>query len=184
MYIIKFAGCDRLFDLGDAAHNGNKVNICHQWEPAPHQRWKFERLSDDAGEEEQRLPREIAERDQQLAAKDQRLATKDQQLADKTLQLAEVVERLKSKEQELNRLHDLGSCGEASGRYTCRDALSQANDTIRDRDIELLKLQNQMLREKMENDAYKQQRETGELREKVEKLEQLVTQVGVASLWK
>ncbi|KAG8740050.1 hypothetical protein FRC10_004808 [Ceratobasidium sp. 414] len=111
-----------------------------------------------------------------------RLVTQSQEAAlvlqSTQAQLAEVTERLKSKDQELDRLrrNDLRPCGEPSGKHACRDALSQANDTIRDRDIELLKLQNQMLREKMENEAYRQQLETRELRENMAKLEQLVAQ--------
>ncbi|KAG8705830.1 hypothetical protein FRC08_001421 [Ceratobasidium sp. 394] len=223
VYLIKFAGCDRMFDLEKCgtANNGGKVTLCQQWGSVPHQRWKLERLSDDTGEEYQHFPREIAEKDQRLAAKDQQLAAQDQQLADKTRQIAdkntrladkdhqltqmaeqleiqgqqlaqansslqstqieltEVVERLRSKEQELDRLqrNDQGSGGEPLGGYASRDALSQANDMIRDRDIELLKLQNQMLREKIENETSRQRRETGELREKVVNLERLVTQL-------
>ncbi|KAG9081688.1 hypothetical protein FRC06_005450, partial [Ceratobasidium sp. 370] len=222
VYLIKFAGCNRMFDLdkNGAAHNGNRVTLCQQVGSVPHQRWKFERLNDDTGEEDQRISREIAERDQRLAAMDQQLATQGQQLADKTrqivdknaqlthkdhqlarmaeqlaiqgqeiaqvnsslrstqAQMAEVTERLRSKEEELDRLrrNDPGSGGEPSGRHAFRDALSQANDSIRDRDIELLKLQNQMLREKVDNEAYRQQREIRDLRENMVKLEQLVAQ--------
>ncbi|KAG8700002.1 hypothetical protein FRC08_004985 [Ceratobasidium sp. 394] len=217
VYIIKFAGCDRVFDLcGGEAHNGNRVILHHQWESEPHQKWKLERLNDDAGEEDQWLIREIAERDQQLADKTRQLVDKDTQLMDKDhqltqmverlatqsqeaalvssspqltqAQLAEVAERLKSNGQEVDRLQRDNLCayGKPSGKYTFRDALSQANDTIRDRDIELLKLQNRMLRDELENEASIRQRETGELRENVAKLEQWVVQLsqGIASQMK
>ncbi|KAG8686559.1 hypothetical protein FRC08_012451 [Ceratobasidium sp. 394] len=164
-------------------------------------------LSKEIAAQDQRLAakdQELAAQDQQLADKTRQIANKDTQLADKDYQLmqvterlaqvnsslqstqaqlGEVAERLRSKEQEFDRLkrHELCACGEPSGRHTFRDALSQANDTIRDRDIELLKLQNQLLREKVENETSKQQRENRELRENMAKLEQLVAQVSIIS---
>ncbi|KAG8740051.1 hypothetical protein FRC10_004809 [Ceratobasidium sp. 414] len=148
--------------------------------------------SDDTGEEDQRLSREIALKDRSLAEKDKQLALRDQQLADKNRELAdknkqlseseraskgskinwrEVTECLAAKDQELEQLrrNDPGSSSRAGD--TSGGAPGQADDTIRDRDSELLERQTRRLDEGPEDDTSKQQREIAELREMVMNLQ-------------
>ncbi|KAG8683636.1 hypothetical protein FRC09_015946 [Ceratobasidium sp. 395] len=200
--------------LATSENGAGTITLCQYVENVVHQRWRFERLSDDDGGEEQRLTRELIEKDQLLAVKDRQLASNELQMANKDAQLlvkhrelmetagqlaaqsqqsdqleesllrtqaqlTEATERLASKDQEIDRLRctDLASSGESERRRALQDALSRANDAVRDRDIELLKLQNQMLREKVdriENGASDQRRETEELRETVKRLEHLL----------
>ncbi|KAG8692396.1 hypothetical protein FRC09_011219 [Ceratobasidium sp. 395] len=79
-YMIRFRDYDRVLDLDGwgAGYNGNHVHMSPHLEWMPHRSWKFERLSDVPGEEDQRLHKQIAERDQQLAEKDQQLINREQ----------------------------------------------------------------------------------------------------------
>ncbi|KAG8750698.1 hypothetical protein FRC12_012760 [Ceratobasidium sp. 428] len=159
------------------------------------------------------MERQLADKEAQLVNKGLQLASKDAQLGDKhrelmemaekfamesqrvkrlnadlqstQARLTEATERLASKDQEVDRLRYtvLASSGE-SERRDLQDALGRAQEAARDRDIELLKLQNQMLREKMdkvETGVSEQRRETEELRETVRNLEHFLMQVSTAS---
>jgi len=71
-------------------------------------RWKFERLSDDTGDQDEQIRREIVSKDEQLASKDQQIAEKtqlvgqkDEQLAQKDQQLVEQARQLANQSEQL-----------------------------------------------------------------------------------
>ncbi|QRW12492.1 ricin-type beta-trefoil lectin domain protein [Ceratobasidium sp. AG-Ba] len=164
LYIIKFAGCDRIFDLSDwgSARNGTKVYLCMQLEWMAHRRWKFERFGDDTGEDHHKLLSQIKDKNQELLSRDQRItelaATITTQVSQMN-QLNETNRQLQVKldqaqehaagiERELAKLRaDHSNCHKAStDRTSMQEALDRAHNQIRDRDIEILKQQLQSMR--------------------------------------
>ncbi|KAF8608035.1 hypothetical protein BDV93DRAFT_551902 [Ceratobasidium sp. AG-I] len=68
-------------DRWGAGHNGNHIHAYPQDHWVPHKRWRFERLSDDTGEDGWQLRKEVDQKNKQLAELADRLAKKDEELA-------------------------------------------------------------------------------------------------------
>ncbi|KAF8608034.1 hypothetical protein BDV93DRAFT_519107 [Ceratobasidium sp. AG-I] len=86
MYIIKCAGIDRVIELDKCGsrHNGNNLQLLSQDNWVSYKRWRFERLSDETGDEAGELRSQLGEMRQQLASKDQELAQTQSQLFEKS----------------------------------------------------------------------------------------------------
>ncbi|KAG8740049.1 hypothetical protein FRC10_004807 [Ceratobasidium sp. 414] len=207
-YMIRFRDYNRVLDLDGwgAGYNGNRVHMSPQLEWMPHRSWRFERLGNEPGEANQRLHVQIAERDQRLVEKDQQLADKDRQLAELAARLA-VLEQEQAQTgkadqqveiwaaeatgiprnggQELPRCKSGGTGEDSVDQSTllaqAQEALRSANETIRDRDITILTLRNQLLGERMEHETTRQAKEIQALREKVASIEQVLEQVSTDS---
>ncbi|KAG9127904.1 hypothetical protein FRC07_007750 [Ceratobasidium sp. 392] len=177
----------RVLDLDGwgAGYNGNHVHMTPQLEWMPHRSWRFERLGDEPGEENLRLHKQIAERDQQLVERDQQLAVRNRRLAELEQQLAQtdrhgqttgvgVTEEAKRPIQ-LHRRDSSNSDRELVDQSTLleqtQEALRRANETIRDRDITILTLRNELLSERTGHETSRQAREIADLRKKVESIE-------------
>ncbi|KAG9090924.1 hypothetical protein FS749_000194 [Ceratobasidium sp. UAMH 11750] len=191
MYIIKHAGCDRVIDLDDwgKAHDGNGLHTFPQGGWLACKRWRFERLSDDTGEEEQKLSKElqskntqVAEKDRriqeqgvqlaekggQLAERDRQLAERDQQLAEKDSQLAQMKERLASQGGELSRVKlDLAQKSEL---------LLQTQDALRRAGESLAAQGNESLRDEVRSMNHRLEKAEN-LQERLETLEKMFAEV-------
>jgi chromosome segregation ATPase len=129
--------------------------------------------SDNTGEEDQRLSREIASKNQQLKDWDARLADKDRQLT-------EITGRLSSRDQKLARIkNDLAE--KSTLLRETQDALRQASESIASRDAELLRVQAQTKHDRLESDLARQKDEMTNMREKMESFERLFSQVSTSS---
>ncbi|KAG9074432.1 hypothetical protein FRC06_010702 [Ceratobasidium sp. 370] len=97
MYIIKQADANRIIDLNKwgSEENGTELFADPQPHWVPQQRWRFEFLSDDTGEEGQRLSKEIQLKDKQISEKDEELARIKKELAEKSAQLNQTQDALR-----------------------------------------------------------------------------------------
>ncbi|KAG8774872.1 hypothetical protein FRC12_001780 [Ceratobasidium sp. 428] len=85
MYIIKQAGCDRVVDLdgfGDA-RDGNEVTPIYSFG-----RWRFEHLSDETGEENEDILKQLQTKSKEVEEKDNELAWLRKQLTSQAEELA------------------------------------------------------------------------------------------------
>ncbi|QRV83846.1 ricin-type beta-trefoil lectin domain protein [Ceratobasidium sp. AG-Ba] len=125
----------------------------------PHRSWKFERLGHEPRAEDQRLHKQIAERDHKIAEKDQQLAEKDRRLVELEARIEALERADDDAERPSQRLSpndvpitvdkdDHQSIEHAQGISNLQEALCRANDTIRDREITIITLQNQLLLQK------------------------------------
>ncbi|QRV97950.1 ricin-type beta-trefoil lectin domain protein [Ceratobasidium sp. AG-Ba] len=145
----------------------------------PHRSWKFERLGHEPRAEDQRLHKQIAERDHKIAEKDQQLAEKDRRL----VELEARIEALKREDDDAEQpsqrpspnevpttvdQDDHQSIEHAEDISNLQEALRRANDTIREREITIITLQNQLLlREKVDDET----RDVRDLRNRVAAME-------------
>lgn len=180
MYIMKCGDVNLVIDLDNygAGNNGNHLHVWPQDHWVPQKRWRFERLSDDTGDEEYRLKKEVAEKNEQLAEKVRQLASKDkditskgQQLAEKAQVEAELTARLAKKDQELARIQQELSEKSALLEQT-QNALHQAEASLKSRDLEP-EIESSSLKDELSQ----QQKETANLREKMERFERLFSQM-------
>jgi len=158
MYILKCGDVDLVIDLDDygAGHNGNHIHAYAQEHWVPQKRWRLERLSDETGDDEWRLTKEVAEKNEQLVSKDQQLTTKIDELASKERhiiemdkQTAELSEQLASKDEELAHV---------------RQELVEKSALL------------EQSRRNLEDKALQQQKENAGLHEKIERVERLLAQ--------
>ncbi|KAG9075191.1 hypothetical protein FRC06_010231, partial [Ceratobasidium sp. 370] len=142
-----------------------------------HRRWSFERLSDDSGEEEPRLRREIDSKNQQISNLNQQLAENKRQLldrekqgADKDRQIAQITERLVAQEQELAQVKsDLAQ--KLAMLIETQEALRLANEPIESQRAEVVRIQTENANDRLERDLAQQKEETDNLRNKMENFE-------------
>ncbi|KAF8608036.1 hypothetical protein BDV93DRAFT_541431 [Ceratobasidium sp. AG-I] len=177
---MKCGDVDLVIDLDDygAGHNGNHIHAYAQEHWVPQKRWRLERISDETGDEEWRLKQEAIQKNKQLASKDQQLASNAEQLASKDRCIAEkdklaveLTERLASKDRELARVKQELSEKSALLEQT-RRAPRQEVVTLKSRDSDR-NLKDRNLEEKLSQ----QQKETVGLREKMERVERLLSQM-------
>jgi hypothetical protein len=126
--------------------------------------------------------RQMAEMTERLAKQDQELARMDQDNRDKGIRIEDMTKQLGVQTEELCQLRrDIAVRDDPTERSALlvqtQEALRRANDLIKDRDIELLKLQNQMLRDRLESEASRRQRDSADVGEKMANLERLFNQV-------
>lgn len=160
MYILRSGDVNLVIDLDDygAKHNGNHLHTYAQEHWVPQKRWRLERLSDDTGEEEGRLRKEVA-------GKKQELVEKDKLVADLTKKLA-------TKDQELVRirkdLSERSALLEQTQGALCQALKSQA-------------MEPDIRHSQMGDELAQQQKETANLREKMERFERLFSQMNMES---
>ncbi|KAG8734943.1 hypothetical protein FRC10_011166 [Ceratobasidium sp. 414] len=104
MYIMKQADANRIIDLTGAGSKEDGTELFADPQPhwVPQQRWRFEFLrsirskfgSDDTGEEEQRLSKEIQLKDKQISEKDEELARIKKELAARSMLLDQTQDAL------------------------------------------------------------------------------------------
>jgi len=153
MYIMKSGDVDLVIDLDNygAAHNGNHLHTYAQEHWVPQKRWRLERLSDDTGEEEGRLKKEVAAKNQELVGKDKLVADLTKQLSNKDRELARVRKEL----AEMSTLLE-----------QTQSALRQATEP-------------NIKQSRMGDELAQQQKETATLRDKMERFERLFSQMNV-----
>ncbi|KAF8608033.1 hypothetical protein BDV93DRAFT_519106 [Ceratobasidium sp. AG-I] len=110
-YVIQYGDADRVLDLHDAygpGRDGNEIHIWPRHELQTQKRWKFERISDDTGDEDaqpQQVPEDqtgqIALKDEEIARQARLLAEKEEQLAQKDQQLVEQATQLAAQSQQV-----------------------------------------------------------------------------------
>ncbi|KAG8783008.1 hypothetical protein FRC12_020214 [Ceratobasidium sp. 428] len=152
-YMIKLANNTGFaMDLRNwgASHNGNEAHLCPVRAQLDCQKWRFEHLSDDAGEEEGLVA--------DISLKNKQIEDYKSQLARKDAELVQLTERFTSQDQEL-------------------DMLRKANESLRAESIALLSAKLQSTSERLEHDLGQQKRETDILRENLASLEKRFSQM-------
>ncbi|KAG9087954.1 hypothetical protein FRC06_002283 [Ceratobasidium sp. 370] len=125
--------------------------------------------SDDTGEEEQKLGKDILSKDKQINEQKAQLAEKDNQLAQLTEQLA-------AKNQALTETnHDLAD--KSARLLETQDALRRAIESLAAQSAVLLPVELKKISDRLEQEQCQQKEETRNLRDKVEVLERQVSQL-------
>ncbi|KAG8692942.1 hypothetical protein FRC08_009438 [Ceratobasidium sp. 394] len=186
MYTIKYPDCDRVVDLHEGAgHDGNELHMHPQGGWLACKRWRFERLSDDTGEEEQKLIQELQSKSKQIDEKDRRiqeqnaqlterncsLAEKDQQLAEQGSQLVQMKERLATQEGEFNRV-TLDLAQKSALLLQTQDALRLAGESLVAHGNESLRAEVQRVIDRLEYETKRAEK----LQERLESLEQMLAE--------
>jgi len=181
-YLIQYAGNNRVLDLHWGwGNNGNEIHIWPAAGDNANKTWKFERLSDDTGEElppsfqEQadRLTQDLHTQTQNSARKDEKIASLEQELANQrreaeeenSRRLARVVDdrELAEKDAVIRQLRqEVKEKGEALSRA------SKENE-------EMSHLRNQQVQ--LQNELSQQQAETASLQGKMDRVEYLMTRM-------
>ncbi|KAF8602549.1 hypothetical protein BDV93DRAFT_557325 [Ceratobasidium sp. AG-I] len=131
-----------------ASHNGNEIDLCPVRDWLDCQKWRFEHLSDNTGDE---AVVEIASKNKQIEGYKSQLAAKD-------AQLAQLTECLVSQNKELV-------------------SLRQANDLLRTQSIISPPAKLQNTSEHLEHEWSQQKKEENSLRESLESLEKRFTEM-------
>ncbi|QRV97894.1 ricin-type beta-trefoil lectin domain protein [Ceratobasidium sp. AG-Ba] len=153
-YMIKLANNKGFaMDLRNwgASHDGNEVDLCPVRDWLDCQKWRFERLSDDTGEEDQKLRNDIT-------AKNKQLEDLKSQLTKKDAQVTQLTQRLSSQSQEL-------------------ETLRKANESLRNQSVISLSTKLQNTNKHFEKDMNQQKEETSSLRESLSNLEKRFAQM-------
>ncbi|KAG9125755.1 hypothetical protein FRC07_006337 [Ceratobasidium sp. 392] len=178
MYIIKQAGGGRAIDLDDwgKAHDGNTLHTQIQDDWLACKRWKFERLSDDTGEEEQKLLKDIESKNKQVAEQDEKIKEQAAQLNDKNNQLAELKARLASQDEELSKVKlDLNR--QSTLLVQTQDVLHRASESLATQGTDLLRTEVWDNQSRTNNELSQQKERQKKLQEKVEGLERMIAEV-------
>ncbi|KAF8607890.1 hypothetical protein BDV93DRAFT_603647 [Ceratobasidium sp. AG-I] len=163
-YIVQYADNNRVLDLHFGwASNGNEIHI---W-PADsngNKTWRFERISDDSGEE---LPEVFRKEGSRLK---QELDTKNQELV-------EMRKKLTEKDQSLVEKSSVLSRQEATIRQLEQDLKAKAEELaqVRQANSENLQLRSQQIQ--LQSELSQQQAETASLQGKMDRFEYLMAQM-------
>ncbi|KAG9127895.1 hypothetical protein FRC07_007741 [Ceratobasidium sp. 392] len=189
MYIIKRAGCDRVVDLDDwgKAHDGNTIHTHTQRQWLANKRWRFEHLSDDTGEEEQKLSKEIQSKNQQIAERDQKikeqcaqLDEKSYQVAEKDKQLAELKAQLASQSEELSMIK-LNFGRQSALLVQTQETLRRATETLATKGTDLLQTEAQDDQSHIKTELSQRKEKEEKLQERLESLERMVAEASTRS---
>ncbi|KAG9090517.1 hypothetical protein FS749_000494 [Ceratobasidium sp. UAMH 11750] len=185
IHTMKCGDNDNIIDLDDwgKGHDGNHMHLYRGGNWMVHRRWWFERLSDDSGEEEPRLRREIdsnkqqiSNLNQQLAEHKTQLADREKQLADKDSQIAQITERLTTQEQEVVQIKN-ELTQKLAMLIETQEALHRANESIESQRAEVARIQTESTNDQLGRDLAHQKEETDSLRNKMENFERLFSQM-------
>ncbi|KAG8774876.1 hypothetical protein FRC12_001784 [Ceratobasidium sp. 428] len=156
IYVIKQAGADRVLDLGGAgaAHDGNQIYTYPQRNWCAWRRWRFERLrsvvlnyaavtlkflySDDTGEREQKLFKEIQANNKRIEKHAQQIKEQNARLAEKDSLITELKAQLESRDNELDKVKfELDQKSTLAAQL--QDALRQASESLATQGRDLLR---------------------------------------------
>ncbi|KAG8767026.1 hypothetical protein FRC12_006488 [Ceratobasidium sp. 428] len=182
MYIIKGASVNRIIELDDngKAHDGNQLHMRTQDRGHACKRWRFERLSDDTGEEGQKLLRVIQGRNEHIKEQSAQLDERNRQIAENSKLLAQLKEQLESRGKELDKVKvELNQ--KSTLLLQTQDALRRASDSLATRNSESLRVEVQSIHSRLEGEQSQRKETEGKLEERVESLERMVAEVSIFS---
>ncbi|KAG8699149.1 hypothetical protein FRC08_005481 [Ceratobasidium sp. 394] len=182
---MKCGDNDNIIDLDGygKGHDGNRMHLYPHGNWLVYRRWWFERLSDDSGEEEPRLRREIDSKNQQISDLNQQLAENKKQLAnyekevtDKDRQNAQFTERLANQDQELAEIKS-ELTQKLAMLVETQEALRRANEPTESQRAEVAWIQTGNANGRLERHMAQQKEATDNLRDKMESFERLLSQM-------
>ncbi|KAG8694277.1 hypothetical protein FRC08_008589, partial [Ceratobasidium sp. 394] len=179
-YLIQYAGNNRVLDLHWGwGNNGNEIHIWPAVGENANKIWKFERLSDDAGEElpasfrerADRLTQDLDTQTQNLARKDEKIALLEQELAnlrreaeeENSPKLAKLMDDLAQKDVVIRQLRQ-----EVKEKDEALTRAGKENE-------EMSHLRKQQVQ--LQNELSQQQAETASLQGKMDRVEYLMARM-------
>ncbi|KAG8705018.1 hypothetical protein FRC09_003198, partial [Ceratobasidium sp. 395] len=183
---IQYADNNRVLDLHFGwKHNGNEIHIWPAASDNANKIWKFEHLSDDAGEElpasfktqGDRLTQDLQAQTQDLAQKDERIASLERELADQRREAEESRQAITKMAVDLARKdRELVEKDAVIHRLQPEAKVKEEETPSANKESEeVLRLRKQQVQ--LQGDLSRQQAETATLQAKMDRVEYLMARM-------